>query len=197
MKASAALLRIRRPIDIVRARKVPGWMTPLELGWLAQRARDARVIVEIGSWKGRSTRALADNTRGTVYAIDPFEGPCYTDAGETYPLKTDVWKSFAWQLKDHLKSGRVRVIKATSAVALPAWLKTHGATADLVFVDGDHRQAAVAADLEAAWPLLKAGGLLAGHDFTNATWPGVQAAVVARFNGSVQTFETIWWVRKA
>jgi hypothetical protein len=36
---------------------------------------------------------------------------------------------------------------------------------DWIYVDGDHRYEAVLADLSGSWPLLKAGGLLAGDDF--------------------------------
>lgn len=183
----------RRPVDLVRARKVPGWMTPRELGWLAQRARDARVIVEVGSWKGRSTRALADNTKGVVYAIDPWAGETLTEDGAVHPVTLDVWRSFAWHLRDHLRTTRVRPLRMRSTEALPALVAKLGPTVDLVFLDGDHREASVAADLEAAWPLLRPGGLLAGHDYDNAAWPGVRRAVDARFGAAVQTIGSLWW----
>ena len=60
--------------DITNALKVPGWMWQHELQWLADQATRYSKIVEIGSWRGRSTRALADNTPGTVTAVDGFVG---------------------------------------------------------------------------------------------------------------------------
>ena len=51
-------------IDISRAKSVEGWMAEAELTWLACQAQTAKVIVEVGSHVGRSTRALADHTTG-------------------------------------------------------------------------------------------------------------------------------------
>eukprot|EP00933_Yihiella_yeosuensis_P082378 TRINITY_DN9622_c0_g1_i1.p1 TRINITY_DN9622_c0_g1~~TRINITY_DN9622_c0_g1_i1.p1 ORF type:complete len:421 (-),score=57.98 TRINITY_DN9622_c0_g1_i1:82-1344(-) len=50
---------------------------------------------------------------------------------------------------------------------------------DLVFLDGDHRLESVASDIQAWWPTVRPGGILAGHDFA-LSFPGVVEAV-ARF----------------
>jgi predicted O-methyltransferase YrrM len=131
-----------------------------------------------------------------VYAIDPWSGETLTEDGQPHAVTLEVWTSFAWHLRDHLRTKRVRPIRALSATALPTLLATIGATADLVFLDGDHREDSVTADIEAAWPLVKEGGLLSGHDYGNATWPGVSRAVDARFGPGVQTVGSIWWVRR-
>lgn len=200
MRATAAARpRVARPaplarLSLTRALTVPGWMSPDELRWLAKRAREARIIVEIGSWKGRSTRALADHCPGVVYAIDPWGGVTWTEDGAVHPGTLDVWTSFRWQLRDHLRSGRVRARRGLSASVLPQLAREIGRVVDFAFVDGDHREAQVAADLAALLPLLRPGALLAGHDLDNAAWPGVRAAVTARF-ADVQTVGSIWWVR--
>lgn len=55
---------------------------------------------------------------------------------------------------------------------------------DMVYLDGDHRDEAVRRDLDAWWPKVRRGGLLAGHDFicpgeTYGGWGGcIQPAVL-------------------
>src|SRR5437762_13384802 len=56
-------------------------VTERELECLLKHSRDADVIVEIGCYEGSTTAALARNTAGRVYSIDPFFhgrlGLCY------------------------------------------------------------------------------------------------------------------------
>ena len=49
-------------VDISHAINIPGWMSVEELTYLAEAASKSNIIVEVGSWKGRSTIALAANT---------------------------------------------------------------------------------------------------------------------------------------
>lgn len=41
---------------------------------------------------------------------------------------------------------------------------------DFVYLDGDHSYEAVKADIRAWWPLIKSGGILAGHDWVVDGW---------------------------
>lgn len=41
---------------------------------------------------------------------------------------------------------------------------------DFVYIDGDHSYRSVTADLEAWWPLVKPGGIIAGHDWIPDGW---------------------------
>jgi hypothetical protein len=58
----------------VIAIEIPGWMSEIDLQWLGEQAKHHDLIVEIGSYQGRSTRALGDNARGVVYAVDDWKG---------------------------------------------------------------------------------------------------------------------------
>ena len=60
------------PLKLDKALSIPGWMTVTEFCWLAEQATKHLRIVEIGSYLGRSTRALADNTPGWVLAVDDW-----------------------------------------------------------------------------------------------------------------------------
>lgn len=72
---------------------------------------------------------------------------------------------------------------------------------DLVFLDADHSEAGVAADLEAWAPLVKAGGWIGGHDYGNADprydFSGVKRAVDAWVGDRPVELDLnfTWWVR--
>ena len=53
----------------------------------------------------------------------------------------------------------------------------HMAPVDFVYIDADHSEASVTADLEAWAPLVRPGGILAGHDYCEAHRNGVIQAV--------------------
>jgi len=61
-------------LDLARARAITGWMADDELLWLARVARGCQRIVEVGSYQGRSTRALADHCPGVVFCVDTCNG---------------------------------------------------------------------------------------------------------------------------
>lgn len=68
---------------------------------------------------------------------------------------------------------------------------------DLVFLDADHSEEAVKADINAWLPKVKPGGWLGGHDYETRGMPnGVKAAVDAAFPSvELDTFYT-WFYRK-
>jgi predicted O-methyltransferase YrrM len=180
-------------IDLSRALAIPGWMDPPDLEWLAHAASRATRIVEIGSWKGRSTRALADHTSGVVYAIDPWSGAYLGANDRALKLKTTVRPAFDLALQDHITSGRVVPMQAVSAVAVPQLLAQFGRTFDLVFIDGDHRGPQVTQDMALARTLLRDGGIMSGHDYNCKDWPEVGPAVRASLGYPPEVVKYIWW----
>jgi len=62
---------------------------------------------------------------------------------------------------------------------------------DFVFLDGDHGEAAVRADIAAWAPKIRPGGALLGHD---ASWPGVAAAIDALCPGYWVGPDDVWGV---
>jgi len=96
-----------------------------------------------------------------------------------------------------LRPFRARATFALQAsVEAAAWVAR--GSLDLVFIDGDHRRESVAQDIEAWWPRIREGGVLAGHDFA-ITYPGVvQAAMDFAFTMGLQLFlaPEIWWFNK-
>jgi Methyltransferase domain len=176
--------------DISKAQNIPGWMSVQELLWLGNKARNCDVIIEIGSYYGRSTRALCDNCPGVVYSIDPFKGPFfYNDGSIEYVVGDDTLAQFKENLKDHFDSGKIIQCRYTMNDFVGP-LK-----ANLIFIDGDHRYKFVRNDIERSLFHLANNGIISGHDYNVSMWPGVTEAVNEAFDCNVNTHDTIWWRR--
>lgn len=159
---------------------IDGWLTHREAATLHQLASKVQgPIVEIGSWQGRSTAALAlgsmAGSQQPVYAIDSFVGVPPLDrptAGGQCP----GWSSSSPELlRANLEragvNGLVRIIAKSSleaAAEIPE--------CSVLFVDGNHEYAAVKRDLEHYLPKVAIGGFVALHDCADSD-PGVVLAV--------------------
>jgi predicted O-methyltransferase YrrM len=162
-------------------REIDGWLTEREGAWLFSAARDSKAaIVEIGSWKGRSTACLGLGSlagqRAPVFAIDPHHGSAeHTDqigAEGTFP-------EFSRNIERAGVGEIVRPLLMTSADAVRDWDRPIG----LLFVDGSHEYDHVSDDLRRWLPHMMEGGLVAVHDCCSrpgehwATgWPGPRRA---------------------
>ncbi len=146
---------------------IDGFIYRIEYDFISQiiayyfRDRDRIDVMEIGSYKGKSTvMFLEAHPQTFITCIEPFCGP--TDA--------DVQHLYGSQFKeDFLKNteryrDRVRLIeKYSSDPSLRDDLR--GATFDICFIDGDHTFSSVVNDIELCLPLLKKGGLLILDDY--------------------------------
>lgn len=75
-------------------------------------------------------------------------------------------------------------------------LAREGRRFDFVYIDADHSEEAVLRDIALARPLIKPGGLLAGHDYGRAFLPGVTRAVDQALGGPDETFEDYSWLKR-
>lgn len=176
-------------VNIERALEIKGWMSEPELRFLASVAKNSKLIYEIGSYAGRSTRAMADNTKGVIHAIDTWKEINYDGYGNAVVFVTDntIFNLFYCNLRKYLDSGKV-IPSFTTWADFPNKEK-----ADLIFIDGDHRYESVKKDIRKAMDLIKPYGIIAGHDY-QPYWPGVVQAADETF-GKVNVVDTIWWVR--
>jgi hypothetical protein len=163
-----------------RCLSIDGWLTNREAATLHKLAASASAaIVEIGSWQGRSTAALAlgsmAGSRQPVYAIDSFVGVPPLDrptAGGQRP----GWKSSSPELlRANLDSvgvnGLVHIIAKASLDAVQEIPEC-----DVLFLDSSHDYPGTKAELEAYAPKVRLGGYLACHDCADSD-PGVVQAV--------------------
>lgn len=141
--------------------QLPGMLTVAEIDCLFQLGQfnqSGGVIVEIGSWKGKSTLALARGASKVhnekIYAIDPHK----VLPEEGYLEDTEA--EFRATIKQGGVDDRVVPLIMTSAAAARGWDKP----IRLLWIDGDHRYDAAKLDFTLWEPHLVEGGILAMHD---------------------------------
>lgn len=153
-------------IAVTRAMEIEG-ATPVEavehLFELAQGVRDG-CIVEIGSWRGRTTAALAFGSQRAfkvpVYAIEPHE--ILDDVyGGSYGAEDRV-KFFENMLRANVLD-TVRLINLSSQYLADTWPLPIG----LLWIDGDHRYRAVKNDVLHWFPHLRPDATVVFDDATD------------------------------
>ena len=163
---------------------ISGWMRPEECAFLRGVAKEMTGgIIEIGCYKGRSTKELLDSGN-PVIAIDSWEGsPDKVD--ETYGMDGDaVYAEFLENVSGY---ENLLVCRDTS---LNQAKMIYDKSVDMVFIDAAHDYMSVKADI-AAW-LPKARKLICGHDYDQG-WPGVVQAVNEAFpDGKIKRIGSIW-----
>jgi len=159
---------------------IPGWMSEHELDWLHRNAKDHHYIIEIGSYLGRSTRALASGTPGFVVAIDDWYGP--RDMALERPDR-NVFTSFM----SNVEGLDVRPIRINynDLFRMKLWF-----TPDMIFIDGDHRYASVLRDIRWSMSVMRQG-FLCGHDIDR---PDVKEAVMKSLPAAKVVCGSIWAV---
>lgn len=191
-------------VDIRKAQQIEGWMMSSELQWLAENAVNHNLIVELGSYLGRSTRALGDNTPGVVHAIDHWYGPAGGGNSKPLPPSLDSVGSsgIPWTEEDRaalfgLFSANLEDLIASKKV-IPHRIDHTSVDLDLspdmVFIDGDHSYEAVRHDLAVWVPKVKKGGLICGHDVNQASVHVPVSEVFPYYKQAVNT--TIWYAYK-
>ena len=174
-------------VDITRAINIPGSMSPEELQWLAEQASTRNLVIEIGPDQGRSTRALADNNRGAVYAVDLWEDFTIEDASGLYSRTEYTGKRFELFCQNMAGCTNLVSMRMTS---LEAARRLQDLRFDMIFIDASHDYESVKEDISAWRPLLQEGGLFCGHDYT--TKPGVKRAVDELIPNFQLTAGCIW-----
>lgn len=140
------------------------------------------VGVEVGTDTGINARELLLSRPDLfLWTVDPYL-PCPGYEYHKDPGRAIALRHYEERVGEFIKAGRTRHLKLPSVQAarhLSGGLIHEGETRclslDFVYLDGDHSAGAVKEDLEAWWPLLLSGGMMAGHDFED---PGVHTPVI-------------------
>ena len=139
------------------------------------RAHKPMVTVELGTWRGASAIALArvvSEWDGVIYSVDTWTGNVAGSHAGTRAGKPSMLVECGGNLVAAGVSTRVRLIVGRTVDVAKTWR----GPIDCLYVDADHTEPSVTADLDAWWPHLREGGLIAGDDYDNPMYPGVRAA---------------------
>jgi predicted O-methyltransferase YrrM len=145
-----AISELRKRLD-----ELPGWLTHEEgetLYRLAKACTGSGVIVEIGSWRGKSTTCLGLGSKAgnqvPVFAIDPHSEHTFGDFEKNMEAAgiTDLVTPMPGRSQE-LAEGFDRPI-------------------ELLFIDGAHQYDLVLEDFERWVPKVVEGGVVAMHDTT-------------------------------
>jgi hypothetical protein len=166
-----------------------GWGSDHQVFGLVMEAVRPSIVIEVGSWKGRSAvniAALAKKLGLTpeIVCVDTWLGapehwlkrdhPAYWDSLKMRSGYPQLYYQF---LANVLHSGHSDVITPLAQTSDNAAeiLRRLGVTADVIYIDAAHEYGPVLKDLTNYWELLREGGVLFGDDY--ATSDGVTRAV--------------------
>lgn len=148
-----------------------GWLFKDEARMLYRLASRAKgPIVEIGSWKGRSSVCLGLGAMSkpnivSIYCIDTFKGSKEHKVGGK---DVNTYKEFKKNTKQHLLFGTILIpiISDSKEASILNGINDIG----LLFIDGSHEYEDVSFDFKEWGSRVIKGGWICVHD---VTWPGV------------------------
>ena len=153
-----------------------------------------KVVIELGSWIGKSTRFLVDRCE-LVIAVDHWLG-----SDEHQEKYADVLPSLFDQFLSNCARHRDKIVPLRMASDEAAKLPLP--EADLIYIDACHDEAQVKADIEHYFGFLSERGVLCGDDYqlSCARGQGIARAVHAFAQANalvVCVTEPFWWYESA
>ena len=159
---------------------------PLLYKQFVERMPDGSIFVEVGSWKGKSIACFAvevinSGKKIETVAVDTWMGD---DGCGKYEDDT-LYNIFLENIKP--VSHIIQIVRLNSVKAAEEF---YDKSIDIVFIDACHEYEYVKADIEAWYPKVKVGGIIAGHDYP--AWASVVRAVSDRFGSEIQAVDGCW-----
>ncbi len=141
------------PLQRPSWRDVQGWLSTAEGEALARLAAGKRVL-ELGSYAGRSTCAMAE-TAAHVITVDHHRGDESTGPADTLLALRDNLRACGLEDKVSLFAGPFEALAGVMA----------GSTFDMAFVDGGHSREETAVACRLAYSAVRWGGTVVLHDW--------------------------------
>lgn len=149
--------------------EIPGVGRDDLLTWI--HSLDFKVGVEVGVASGDYSKILLEaNPQMKLYGVDPWvKYPGYND----YRLKATFEKMYNRTITQTRNYDNYKIIRKFSVEAAKDF---EDESVDFVYLDGNHSGKSVLEDLETWFPKMRAGGIMAGHDFSGR-FPDLRRAV--------------------
>lgn len=149
--------------------KIDGWLSENEalgLYSIAKKLPNESIVVEIGSWQGKSTFCISKGLKsGKLYAIDPFNKDAGTDIGtqqdyDNKIVENSLLDNFKKNMSDLNVDDKIVIKKGYSYDFYEDF-----DSIDFLFIDGDHSIKGCKLDFDLYANKIKPGGFIALHDF--------------------------------
>lgn len=195
-------LVLDRPADI------QGWYLNPELLCKLYDQGGNTLGIEVGTWKGNSAIAVAKHLRELghphhLVCVDTwtasFEHWIEDHSRALWTFKhgrPDLYETFLCNVVHEGLQDFITPFPVPSTTAAK-YFNHLGVKAGYIFVDGSHQEDDVWADLNAWWPVLAEGGVMAGDDYIS--WVGVTNSVnrFAQEKGlRLEVNHVNWWMTK-
>ncbi|MFH1308286.1 MAG: class I SAM-dependent methyltransferase [archaeon] len=160
---------------------VEGWLNNNEAELLFNLAKNVKngVIVEIGSYKGKSALALGRGAKVKVYTVD-------------------CDKSNLKELNDNIKKAKLKNIISISKYSKEA-AESFNDKIGMLFIDGNHSYESISEDFLSWKDKVISGGIIAFHD-VHYSWNDVtkfvREIIFRRDLADFEIFETIVYCRR-
>ena len=187
--------------------KIPGWSDDIPEFYdeAILRVPEGGLVVEVGVAYGRSLAYLAEIAPAAtrLVGVDSwafFYGQERLDFAvlSAFPSPFHACNDY---LRRYAPSGRCCLQWGRSVDVAKGY---EDESIDLVFIDGAHDYGNVSADIAAWLPKVKPGGIVSGHDYSKAIFPGLVRAVTEAFGEGRVTVSgkgsaitgPVWWTMK-
>jgi predicted O-methyltransferase YrrM len=180
-------------------KSIQGWFNFLDIyDQAVGEAKDGSHFVEVGAWFGVSTSYMGrkiqesgKNIRFDVIDVWNAEQP---DASLFRIVKEhngDILFDFIQNMHDTGVLQVINPIRLNSSVACRLY---NPETLDFVFIDADHSYQGVKTDITNFYPLIKKGGVIAGHDYHLESVSCAVRDTIGKDNVACKLDS--WWCRK-
>lgn len=157
------------------------WTEREILCFIAEEASKAKNALETGVYMGRTSKVMLDAGVGHLWSIDPFMVPGTQKVTEYF-------------LRHYISNGTCEIIPKHTKPATDMLQHMRGKI-DFSMIDDGHAFEDVITDITCILPLMRSGGVIAGHDYETAPLNDVAKAVRHLLPKHIEILPRLWYYK--